>query len=207
MGCLNHPHFSVMINGSSKGFFPSSRGLRQGDPLSLFLFTLVVDEFSASMSKATENDLIKGFESSRNGLSISHLQFANDTICFVEANMDQVVNLKIISKIFEGILGLKVNIAKLSMTGIGVDGRVLYSFAGNFGCKVEFWLMKYLGMPLGGNLRVMSFWDTVMKRVKKKLASWKRSYFSSWGIITLIKVVMSNVLVYNMSLFRMSEES
>jgi len=83
MGCLDHPHFSVMINGSSKGFFPSSRGLRQGDPLSPFLFTLVVDEFSALRSKAIEKEIIKGFNSNSSGFLVSHLQFANDTSCFI----------------------------------------------------------------------------------------------------------------------------
>lgn len=46
-------------------------------------------------------------------------------------------NLKIMSKIFECISGLKVNVAKSSMAGIGVDERVLSSLVDCFGCKVE----------------------------------------------------------------------
>lgn len=107
MGCLDHPHFSVMINGSSKGFFPSSRGLRQGDPLSPLLFTLVADGFSALISMAIEKRIIKGFDSSSSGLSVSHLQFVDDTICFVEVSLDQIVNLKILQKSLRGSRSLK----------------------------------------------------------------------------------------------------
>lgn len=58
-------------------------------------------------------------------------------------------------------------------------------------------------MPLGGNLRAISFWDPVVERVNRRLAGWKKSYISLGGRITLIKAVLSNVPVYYMSLFKM----
>lgn len=137
MGCLDHLHFSIIFNGVSKGFFHSSRGLRQGDPLLPFSYTFVANAFSALMSKAVDSGLLKGFEVSPQGPSVSHLQFVDDTICFVKASMEQVSNLKIVSKIFECISDLKVNVAKSSMVGIGVEESVLSSFTNNFGCKVE----------------------------------------------------------------------
>lgn len=76
MGCLDHPHFSVMLNGSSKGFSSSSRGIRQGDPLSPFLFTLVADAFSALMAKAFSNSLIEGIGVGKDNIWVTHLQFA-----------------------------------------------------------------------------------------------------------------------------------
>lgn len=100
MGCLDHLHFSVMLNGSSKGLFESSHGLRQGDPFSLFLFTLVVDSFSALMTKALDWSLMEGIQIGREDISISHLQFANDTICFLKNSKEQVFNLKHILQIF-----------------------------------------------------------------------------------------------------------
>lgn len=84
LGSLDHPHFSYMINSSSKGFFESSRGLRLSDPLYLFLFTLVVDSFNALMYKAWACSLAEGYQNGREDISISHLQFVDDTICFLK---------------------------------------------------------------------------------------------------------------------------
>lgn len=62
--------------------------------------------------------------------------------------------------------------------------------------------MKYLGLPLGGVPRSLSFWDPVIERIQNKLDSWKRDYISLGGRITLIKAALSNLPVYYMSLFK-----
>lgn len=84
LGPFEHCHFFVMLNGSSKGFFKSSCGLRLGDLLSLFLFTLVAYSFNGLISKALATSLIEGFRIGSEGFSISHLHFADDTICFMK---------------------------------------------------------------------------------------------------------------------------
>lgn len=88
MGCLFHPHFSILINGTPKGFFGSSYGLLQGDPLSPFLFTLVADAFSALMVRVEEASIINGLRLVWKETVVSHLQFADDTIYFVDADVD-----------------------------------------------------------------------------------------------------------------------
>lgn len=59
-GCLDHLHFSILKNGTSKGFFDSSRGIKQGDPLSPFLFTLVLDGLSELMEKGKSKENHRG---------------------------------------------------------------------------------------------------------------------------------------------------
>lgn len=128
------------------------------------------DTFSALMVKVEEQLIIEGFLVSRNNDPfISHLQFANDNMYFLDANLDQVLNLKLVMRIFESILGLKINLSKPSMAGIGVKDRLLSRFADSFGCKVDLWFLKYLGMLLEGNPRSLFFRDPIVERVQKKM--------------------------------------
>lgn len=64
---------SILLNGSSVEYFYRSNGLQQGDPLSPFLFAVVVEAFGALLTKAFQGGLIEGFEVGRNGMMVSHL--------------------------------------------------------------------------------------------------------------------------------------
>ena len=77
--CISTVQFSVLINGSPNNFFGSSRGLRQGDPLSPMLFLIVMEVLSRMLRRVEGAGLIRGFkvESRRDGgESVSHLLFA-----------------------------------------------------------------------------------------------------------------------------------
>ena len=78
-GSLSTVSFSVFINRRPRGKFKGSRGLRQGDPLSPFLFTMLVDVLGRLINKAKECNVIRGFIVRRDRVEVSHLQFADDT--------------------------------------------------------------------------------------------------------------------------------
>ncbi|XP_026415873.1 uncharacterized protein LOC113311248 [Papaver somniferum] len=92
--CYEDTRFSVIVNGAASSFFKGSRGLRQGDPLSQFLFLMVAEVFSALMKKAERNGLISDFKVKCNGTPITHLQLADDTIMFLDENPAQFTTLK-----------------------------------------------------------------------------------------------------------------
>ena len=79
-GSLSFVSFVVLVNGNAKRWVKASRELIQGDPLSPFLFTIIVDVLSRLMLRAVESGLLEGFGVGRSGTTISHLQFANATI-------------------------------------------------------------------------------------------------------------------------------
>ncbi|KAJ9678294.1 hypothetical protein PVL29_020454 [Vitis rotundifolia] len=81
-GCLSTVSFAILVNGNAKRWVKASRGLRQGNPLSPFLFTLVADVLSRLLLRAEERNLLEGFRVGRNRIRVSHLQFADDTIFF-----------------------------------------------------------------------------------------------------------------------------
>ena len=82
-GCLSMVSYVVLVNGNTKGWVKASRGLRQGDPLSPFLFTTVADVLSRMLLRAEERSLLEGFRVSRNRTRVSHLQFADDPFSFL----------------------------------------------------------------------------------------------------------------------------
>lgn len=89
----------------------------------------------------------------------------------MDVGLKQVANLKNIMLMYECILGLKVNLSKSCMAGVGMDEASLSNQADIIGSKAESWPLKYLGMPLGENPHALSFWDLLVKRIHKKLSS------------------------------------
>jgi hypothetical protein len=84
--CISSVRFSVLVNGTPSDFFSSSRGLRQGDPLSPLLFVIMIEAFSKLFSVTVQRGFLSGFfvGSSSNGvINISHLLFADDTLVFL----------------------------------------------------------------------------------------------------------------------------
>lgn len=81
----------VLVNGTFTNFFSTYRGLRQGDPLSPYLFVLIMEAFRKLIAKAKEGGFIRGFKLEERGgerTQVFHLLFANDTLLFCEDNED-----------------------------------------------------------------------------------------------------------------------
>jgi hypothetical protein len=91
---------SVLVNGSPTVDFNVRKGLRQGDPLSPFLFLLVVEGLSALMKKAVDSNLFHGYKVSDN-MKFHSLQFADDTILLGEGNWDNLWTIKTVLRSFE----------------------------------------------------------------------------------------------------------
>ena len=89
MTCVKSVRYSVKFNGKLLEVFTPSRGLRQGDPLSSFLFLFIADALSALISKSVDEGNLKGVSICRGAPIISHLLFADDTMLFFEASGEQ----------------------------------------------------------------------------------------------------------------------
>ena len=137
-----------MINGTPKGFLQAHRGLRQGDPLSPFLFLLVAEALSRMMKRAEGAGLIRVIKVAADVNPISHLQFADDALNFCEANEDQVKNVKAILICYEAVSGLKINFFKRELIGIRVDEPKMTQLADILGCRVGSLPTTYLGLPV-----------------------------------------------------------
>jgi hypothetical protein len=156
--CISSGRFFVLVNGTPLGFFSSYRGLRQGDPLSPLLFVIMMEALSKLFTIAVHRGFLSGFSvvsGSNEVLNISHLLFADDTLVFCGANLDHLCFLLVLF-VFEAVLGLKINLAKLVLVPVG-DVDNMKELAGILGCGVSSLSIKYLGLPLGALLRLSPF--------------------------------------------------
>ncbi|XP_028069007.1 uncharacterized protein LOC114271593 [Camellia sinensis] len=164
--CISTARVSVLVNGSPTTEFSPMKGLRQGDPLSPFLFNIVAEGLNLLMSRAKEVGLIKGASIGPNDLRLSHLQFADDTIIFCEADVGEIIAIKRILRCFEVLSGLKINFHKNQVCGIGVQDDLVKVFANRLHCHSQKLPLKYLGLPLEANPRRKSTWQPVVDNFK-----------------------------------------
>ncbi|RVW23803.1 putative ribonuclease H protein [Vitis vinifera] len=203
-GCLSSVSYAILVNGNAKGWVKASKGLRQGDPLSPFLFTIVADVLSRMLLKAKERSLLEGFRVGRNRCRVSHLQFADDTILFANSCAEELQTLKSLLLVFGQVFRLKVNLDKSNLMGINLDQNHLSRLALLLDCKASVWPILYLGLPLGGNPTTCGFWDPVIERISRRLDGWQKAYLSFGGRITLVQSCLSHIPSYFLSLFKIS---
>ena len=199
--CISTTNFSILINETSSDFFHSTRGLRQGDPLSPYLFLLVMEILNQLLFRAKNGGFIEGFKvrsSSGVGRDLLYLLFADDTLLFCKANSEQLRYLSWVFLWFEAISGLKVNRDKSEAIPVGsIDS--LENIVSVLRCRIG--KLPSLGLPLGALFKSSRMWDIVEERFRKRLSLWKRQYLSKGGRLTLIKNTLSSLPIYFMSLF------
>ena len=125
----------IKINDDMGSFFQTKKGLRQGDPLSPLLFNIVADMLAILVSRARENGQIEGVVPHLIDGGLSILQYADDTIIFLENDMEQAKKLKLLLCAFEELSGLKINFHKSEVFCLGDAKGEVAAYVQLFGCK------------------------------------------------------------------------
>ena len=113
--CMSSVAYSFNINGERRGFVKPSRGLRQGDPLSPYLFLLVTEGFSNLLTKSMQGNRLTGLKVAHSCPALSHLFFADDTLIFCRANKEEAGEVMQILKQYGEASGQIVNMEKSSV--------------------------------------------------------------------------------------------
>ncbi|KAL9414454.1 hypothetical protein AB3S75_042843 [Citrus x aurantiifolia] len=145
MNCITTSSFSMLVNGSPKGMIHPQRGLRQGCPLSPYLFILCAESFSNLLLQAEQNHQIQGLKFGKE-ITISHLLFADDSLVFTKASVDGCKALKAIFECYAAASGQLFNFDKSSMVFSGkIPADRVNVIKGIFQLKVVSSHEKYLG--------------------------------------------------------------
>ncbi|GAU46303.1 hypothetical protein TSUD_283280 [Trifolium subterraneum] len=167
--CIFESSMSILVNGSPTEDFKVERGLRQGDPLSPFLFLIVAEGLTRLMKRAVEIGKFKGHQI-RNNIQFQILQFADDTILMGEGSWHNVQTIKTLLRSFELVSGLKINFVKSKLYGISVEDRILDAGAAFLSCRSDAIPFKFLGIPVGANPRRRETWKPVIDAMSHRLS-------------------------------------
>lgn len=149
MQCVINPEMSLLWNGERTEAFMPQRGLRQGDPLSPYLFVLCMERLCHQIELAVAEKEWKPIKLSRGGPSLSHVCFADDLILFAEASVSQIRVIRRVLEKFCGASGQKVSLEKsLIFFSENVHRDLASLISSESGIKGTKELGKYLGMPV-----------------------------------------------------------
>jgi hypothetical protein len=173
-------HVGVKVNDDVCPFFCTYKSLHQGDPLSSILFNIVADMLAILFARAKEENQFHGIVPYLIPRDLSILQYADDTVIFLDHNLDHAQNINLLLTVFEQLFGLKINFHKseLFCYGMAKDHELQYSHL--FGCAIGSMPFNYLGIHMIHQKLRNSDCQGVIDRFEKRPSTLKAKFFIFW---------------------------
>lgn len=200
----DNSYYSVLINGTPEGYITPQRGIRQGDPLSPYLFILCAEVLSHMMNKAMVDRSLLGIKIAVRAPAVNHLLFADDSLFFSLANIRTARKLKKMFEDYEAISGQAINLSKSSIIfGSKVRNIIKTQVRNVLGIHNDGGIGKYLGIPKQVGNSKSDMFAAVIEKVKAVTQGWKQRHLSLGGKEILLKSVAQAMPIYSMGIFRL----
>lgn len=193
--CISTVSYSLCYNGGTVGYFRSQRGIRQGDPMSSYLFIIVMEFFTQLVNKQVVNNNYELHPKCRNPL-ITSLLFADDVLLFVKPTVSTMDCVKSILHTFEKCTGLQVNRSKSFLLVAGLND------SDNQHIHHESQLPNlpegtvHLGIPLCSRRIGVTACLPLFERITEAMNRWASNKLSQAGRTTIIKSIIQAMTVY-----------
>ncbi|XP_049399716.1 uncharacterized protein LOC125863741 [Solanum stenotomum] len=189
--------YSIIVNGKRHGFFQSTRGLKQGDPLSPALFILGAEVLSRSLNRLYNNPDYYGFFMEPNGPQVNHLSFADDIILFTSGRQKTLQLIMQTLQSYEQSSGQSVNTEKSHfMVHSSAFNSTKDRIKRITGFRQKEGPITYLGCPLFvGRPRIIYFSDLINK-VLCRITGWQTKLLSYGGRAILVKHVLQSLPIH-----------
>jgi hypothetical protein len=165
------------------------------------LFNLVADMLAVLISRAKNEGLITGLIPHLVEGGISIMQYADDTILFMDHNMEQAKNMKMLLCAFEKLSGLKINFHKSELFCYGEAKEMEHEYTELFGCDLGKFPFRYQGIPIHHKRISNADWKLIEEKFEKRLSCWKGKLLSYGGRLVLINSVLSSLAMFMLSFY------
>lgn len=198
--CVTTANYTLSINGENTGYFEGRRGLRQGDPLSSYLFVIVMEILTCILrEKSLKSDFQFHWKCKQN--KIINLCFADDLMIFCKGDFASVGHIHSSLFEFESLSGLKPSPHKSHIFFSGVDATTRRDILDVLGFSEGHLPVKYLGVPLLSTKLTHLNCKPMVDRITSKTKSWTNRDLTYAGRLQLIKNVLFSMQSYWSSLF------
>lgn len=191
--------FSVLINGIPSATYRPSRGIRQGDPLSPFLFVIMAEGLGRSITSARLAQQLKGL-SFNNSPAYSHQQFVDDNMLFGHPSVQEARLLKSILSIFSDAFGALINRVKSQIFFFNTPIPTQKAIGRILGFTIASLPSKYLGAPLVASALKHSSWKQLLEKLESRLSLWTNRALNMASRIVLIKAILQSMPLYLFSI-------
>jgi hypothetical protein len=157
------------------------------------------------LDKAKENGVINGVCPDLVEGGLTHLQYADDTVLFIQYSESDMVNLKFLLFCYEELLGMKINYLKSEVFTVGLSEAESQNVADVFNCKLGKFPMKYLGLPISDRRLSKAELSEPAEKIEKRLQTWKCGHLSLGGKSILINSSLTSIPMYSMGFYWLYE--
>jgi hypothetical protein len=185
---------AVLVNGCAGPWIQCKRGLRQGDPISPYLFLLVAETLQRLIHQS--KDIRHPTEANQ---PCAVLQYADDTLIVLRGDLVGAATIRKVLDIFAAASGLRINYDKSTLVPIFMDDDTVNSCVQVIGCKPESFPQPYLGLPLSIHKLPLSAFSPNIDKADRRLGAWQATFLNKMGRTVLINSVLDSQLVYLMS--------
>eukprot|EP00253_Pinus_taeda_P024057 PITA_24057 len=199
MNMVSSSFFSILINGIPSSTFRPSRGLRQGDPLSPFLFIIMAEGLGRSLHSAIHSNALKGI-SLHGAPTVSHQQFVDDNMIFGHSSVQEARSLNSLLNNFSTASGACINRTKSQIFFFNTHPTTQRYIARILGFSIASLPSKYLGAPLIESARKHSSWISLLEKLESRLLLCTHRCLNMASRLVLIKVVLQSMPLYLFSI-------
>lgn len=201
--CITTVSYSILVNGEPKGLIKPSRGLRQGDPLFLFLFLFCAEGLNAILRRAALNGEIQGFSLCRNGPKITFLFFADDCLLFYRSTLEECEEIQELLSFYEAALRQMLNKNKTTLFfSRNTDEQMKEAIKSSLNVPVIQHYEKYLRLLSFVGRAKKECFTHLKERIWARMQWWKEKLLSQAEKEVMIKVVVQSILTYSMSVLK-----